>query len=1010
LALKSDGTVVAWGLNSLGQTSVPASLSGVIAIAGGESHSLALRSDGTVVPWGDNGDDQATAPGTLRDIIAVAACGEHSLAIKSDGTVVAWGGDYYGESTAPAGLSGVIGIAAGQAHSLALKSDGTVVAWGYNYNGQITVPAGLRNVVAVAAGWVHSLALKSDGTIVAWGAGGPGQSGPVDCGQSTVPSGLSGVIAIAGGAYHSLALKSDGTVVGWGYDLTGQTDVPMSLTNVIAISAGYDSSLALKRDGMVVAWGGYDAGEATPPAALSKVIAISAEDYHSLALKSDGTVVPWGYNIDGLGTVPAGLSGVFAIATGDYQNLALVAEVPVGPPLISLTPQSQAADVGSTVNFLVDASGAPPLAYQWFFNGTNAIAGATFTELLLTDVLPRDSGAYTVIVSNAFGAITSSPAILTVLASPPAILESPRSQTVIIGRFLDFTVRAGGSLPQSYQWFFDGGPISDANRADLHLADVQFSQAGAYTVVVTNAFGAVTSAPAMLRVIPIPPSPPTGTVVTWGYDSGGENNVPSGLSNVIAIAAGAFHNLALKSDGTVVAWGHNSFGEASVPAGLSNVIAIGAAGDASLALKFDGTVVAWGYNGDGWSTVPPGLRDAIAIAAGGAQNLALKSDGTVVAWGSTYYGQSVPPDLSGVIAIAAGSACSLAFKSDGTVVAWGSPQLLPIDLSDVIALDANLALKADGTVLAWGDNHLGQTNVPPGLSGVISIAAGFYHNLALKSDGTVVAWGAGGPEQDSNQNYGQSTTPLGLHAVIAIAAGGWHSLALVAEPPSEVTFPLNQTAEMGATVRFRPRLLDTPVPYYQWFFNRTQAITPATTNWLLLLTNIQPAQAGVYSVVVTNITGSLTSAPATLSVIPAVPRRMVPALTLMGQPGSSLNLDFTASIGPTPSWAPLDIVSLTSTSQWYFDLSTPLPPQRFYRARQPGPTSVTPALYLHLLPALTLTGTVGSFVRVDYINQVGPTDAWVTLNTVTLTNTSQLYFDLSAIGQPPRLWRVMPVP
>ena len=63
-----------------------------------------------------------------------------------------------------------------------------------------------------------------------------------------------------------------------------------------------------------------------------------------------------------------------------------------------------------------------------------------------------------------------------------------------------------------------------------------------------------------------------------------------------------------------------------------------------------------------------------------------------------------------------------------------------------------------------------------------------------------------------------------------------------------------------------------------------------------------------------------------------------------------------------------------------------------------------------MVPALTLTGAVGSSVRVDYINQFGPTDAWVPLDTVTLTNPSQLYFDVSAPGQPPRLYRLVQVP
>jgi hypothetical protein len=63
-----------------------------------------------------------------------------------------------------------------------------------------------------------------------------------------------------------------------------------------------------------------------------------------------------------------------------------------------------------------------------------------------------------------------------------------------------------------------------------------------------------------------------------------------------------------------------------------------------------------------------------------------------------------------------------------------------------------------------------------------------------------------------------------------------------------------------------------------------------------------------------------------------------------------------------------------------------------------------------MVPAITLTGNMGDSLRLDYINQIGPIDAWVTLATVRLTNTSQLYFDTSSIGQPARLWRIVPVP
>jgi alpha-tubulin suppressor-like RCC1 family protein len=265
---------------------VPTGLRGVIAIAAGigGSHSLALKSDGTVVAWGQNSTGQTTVPAGLSAVIAIACGDTHSLALKSDGTVVAWGGNNYGQTTVPAGLSAVIAIAGGGYHSLALKSDGTVVAWGQNISGQTTVPAGLSDVIAIAGGDYHSVALKSDGTVVVWGYNG--------FGQTNVPEDLSGVIAIAGGGMHSLALKSDGTVVAWGAPFYGQTTVPADLNGVIAIAGGYYHSLALKSDGTVVAWGENYYGQATVPPSLSGVEAIASGSFFNLAITPDDATSP----------------------------------------------------------------------------------------------------------------------------------------------------------------------------------------------------------------------------------------------------------------------------------------------------------------------------------------------------------------------------------------------------------------------------------------------------------------------------------------------------------------------------------------------------------------------------------------------------------------------------------------------------------------------------------------------------------------------------------------------
>ena len=99
--------------------------------------------------------------------------------------------------------------------------------------------------------------------------------------------------------------------------------------------------------------------------------------------------------------------------------------------------------------------------------------------------------------------------------------------------------------------------------------------------------------------------------------------MPPGLNNVVAIAAGGYHSLALKYDGTVVAWGDDSVGQTNVPAGLSNVVAVAAGGFHSLALKADGTLVTWGDNSAGQSSVPVGLTNVVAISAGYLHSLAL---------------------------------------------------------------------------------------------------------------------------------------------------------------------------------------------------------------------------------------------------------------------------------------------------------------------------------------------------------------------------------------------------
>jgi tetratricopeptide (TPR) repeat protein len=274
--LSQGGSVVAWGDSSYGGTAVPVGLSGVVAIAAGDGHSLALRQDGTVVGWGQNSDYQIAVPSSLRGVVAIAAGYYHTVALRQDGSVVAWGYNRNGQTSVPADLSEVVAIAAGGFHTVALRQDGSVVAWGKNSDGQIAVPAGLSGVVAIAVGHSHNLALRQDGTVVAWGESRDG--------KTSVPAGLGGLVAIAAGGTHNLALRQNGTVVAWGDNLLGQTTVPAGLSGVVAIAAGGTHSMALRLDGTVVAWGGSRSGETAIPTGLSAVMAITAGRTHIVAL------------------------------------------------------------------------------------------------------------------------------------------------------------------------------------------------------------------------------------------------------------------------------------------------------------------------------------------------------------------------------------------------------------------------------------------------------------------------------------------------------------------------------------------------------------------------------------------------------------------------------------------------------------------------------------------------------------------------------------------------------
>jgi alpha-tubulin suppressor-like RCC1 family protein len=827
----------------------------VVSLVAGGSHSLALCSDGTVAAWGSNSNGELGNNGNANSLLpvavnrqqsvsalfgktvtALAAGGSHSLALCSDGTVAAWGFNYSGQlgagtmpsSNVPVAVNTqeevsalfgkkVVSIAAGSTYSLALCSDGTVVAWGANFSGQLgdnsminrLVPVAVntssgvsalfgKSVVAVAAGSSHSLALCSDGTLVAWGSNFSGELGNNSPTSSLVPvlvntsfgvSALFGktVAAIAAGGSYSLALCSDRTVVAWGYNFNGQLgndsttsrSVPVTVSTVsgvsalfgkavVAIAAGYSHSLALCSDGSVVAWGSNDghlgnntSAASSVPVAVSaasgisclegrSVVIISAGNFHSLALCSDGTVAAWGSNNSG--------------QLGDTTTTSRLVPVSVNTPLAGVLSGKTVVDVvAGNAHCLAVCSDGTVAAWGRNFDGQLG-DNSTATRLLPVGV-NTTSG-----VSALFGK--------TVVAVAAGMNRS-------LALCSDGTLAAWGngtSIPVAVN--ATPGSALDGKTVVAIAAGVSHSLAlcsdGTVAAWGSNEYGQLGDNSTTSRLAPVAVNTASGVSALFG-------------KTVMAIAAGAYHSLALCSDGTVAAWGSNLAGQlgagtvaTSDPWGRSVPVSVNVT---------EGSSALFG-------------KAVVAIAAGNSHNLALCSDGNLVAWGDNSYGQlgnnsttnsSLPvavnsaagiSELFGktIAAIAAGDSHSLVLCSDGSAAAcgfnaqgglgdgttstsapWG--QLVPVAVSrNALTASERFTHLASGSS-AFHSLGLVALPVPPT---VTTLAATGISNTRATLNGTVNANGFGSSvtfEYGTTTEYGSSVagTPTPVNGTIATA-------------------------------------------------------------------------------------------------------------------------------------------------------------------------------------------------------------------------------------------------
>ena len=175
-------------------------------------------------------------------------------------------------------------------------------------------------------------------------------------------------------------------------------------------------------------------------------------------------------------------------------------------PAITAEPQGLTVSNTSPATFTMNAADDTSFTYKWYFNTNTLLAGQTTNVLTLARATNNNNaGTYTVVVSDSFGSVTSSPAVLTVVVpgASPVITAEPQNETVLVNSTASFTNAASGTDPLYYRWYYNTNTLvsSGVNDTIFTISSATSLQAGYYSVIVTNIYGSATSTPALLTVV-----------------------------------------------------------------------------------------------------------------------------------------------------------------------------------------------------------------------------------------------------------------------------------------------------------------------------------------------------------------------------------------------------------------------------------------------------------------------------------------------------------------------------
>jgi len=866
LALRTDGALFTWGVNTSGELGDGTTLNrsspvqigtsswSQLKSGNGNQVSFAVRTDGALFAWGLNSTGQL-GDGTTVSKSSPVQIGTSSwtlvygatqtvtnivltLAIRSDGGLFAWGSNTTGvlgdgtttnkSSPVQIGTSSWTQVISSRTTTIALRTDGALFTWGQASTGGIgdnttvnkssPVQIGTSSWIQVYAtpGLLTFSALRSDRLLFYWGGLNVDNTGPRNLSSpvqiqtsafsSPVQIGTSSWSQIVLGPYNAIAIRNDKSLFVWGGNSAGQIGDGTTVDKSSPVQIGTSSwtkvfslptytSAAIRLDGALFAWGDGGVGQLAQNSTIyrsspvqvgtSSWTAIASEDSTAnvIAIRGDGALFAWGG-----GALISPLDSV-----GDGTTLSRSSPVQIGfntfvqSPVQIGTSSWTAVTAGKSYASAIRTDGG---LFAWGLNNTYQLGDGTTINRSSPVQIGTSSWALVNAGERTTVGITSNRSLfgwgnnenfatgVSDFVSPVSVGPGWNS-TAIVSR--------NGRL---YAWGYNvAGTIGDGTTVNkswpVQIGTSSWSQVhgGASHTAAINSIG---------------------QLYAWGLNTSGQlgDNTSINRSSPVLISTsswtqvrlGLSHTMALRTDGALFAWGSNSNAQlglninsftanfsSPVQVGTSSWIQIGTNNLTTHAIRSDGGLFGWGDNSVGqignntvnvdgtlsWTQVANGFASATQFRTFG-----IRSDGALLAWGAgNNYGElgigvfgfrSSPVQLgtSSWSQVAAGQFHALAIRTDGALFAWGR--------------NDNGGALGDNTIISKS------SPVQIGTSSWSKVGAGADHSVAIRSDGALFAWGYNvyGAAGDNSTLNRSSPVQLGSSSWTVVAAGNNNAAAI----------------------------------------------------------------------------------------------------------------------------------------------------------------------------------------------------------------------------------------